>query len=71
MPIYEYHCRACGRTFSALVTSSRTHADEIECPACLEHQAEKLLSMRVAVLGSHDARQASGGCHAPAGSGFA
>ncbi len=70
MPIYEYHCRACGRTFSALVSSSRTEAQEIECPECREHQAEKLLSMRASVLGSRDTHRA-GGCSLPSGSGFA
>ncbi len=70
MPIYEYHCRACGRTFSALVSSSRTQAEEIECPECREHQAEKRLSMRTSVLGSRDTHRA-GRCNASSGSGFA
>ncbi len=70
MPIYEYHCRACGRTFSALVASSRTPANEVECPECREHQAEKLLSMRASVLGGRDTGRPKG-CSASSGSGFA
>ena len=70
MPIYEYHCRACGHTFSALVTSSRTEAEEIECPECHQHQAEKLLSMRASVQGTGTSGRVTGGCSTPAGSGF-
>lgn len=71
MPIYDYHCQACSHTFSALVGSSNTPEGEIECPRCKEHQAEKLLSMKAAILGGASASASSSGCSAPLGSGFA
>ncbi len=67
MPIYEYTCRACERTFSALVYSSRTADEEIECPECKEFQAEKQLSMRTSVLGCGDTKQAPCGRSVSAG----
>ena len=71
MPLYDYHCQACEHTFSALVVSSRTPEGEIECPRCKEHQAEKLLSMKAAILGGVGASASRSGCAAPLGSGFA
>ena len=71
MPLYDYHCRACDHTFSALVLSSSTPEGEIECTRCQEHQAEKLLSMKAAILGGAGAAASSSGYSAPVGSGFA
>ena len=70
MPIYEYSCRACDRTFSALVYSSRTPDEEIECPECKERQAEKQLSMRTSILGCGDTKQAPCGRSVSYGSGY-
>jgi putative FmdB family regulatory protein len=41
MPLYEYECRGCGKTFEALVDSSRT----ARCPACQGEDLSKLLSV--------------------------
>ncbi len=71
MPMYDYQCQACNHTFSALVGSSTTPEGEIECPRCKEYQAEKLLSMKAAILGGVGASASSSGCAAPPGSGFA
>lgn len=72
MPIYEYRCRACSNTFSALVASSDTPEKDIVCPRCKERQAEKLLSMKAAFISDRScpANPASPRCRAPAGSGF-
>ena len=70
MPIYEYRCRACDNTFSTLVASSDTPEEEIVCPRCKERQAEKLLSMKAAVIGEHRATTKTPLCGAPSGSGF-
>ena len=70
MPLYDYRCRACGHVFSALVFSGQTSEEEIECPKCHENDAEKLLSMKTAVLSSGKSTSSSAGCTAPAGSGF-
>ena len=40
MPIFEYICKDCSRTFEALVMDSK----QPECPACHGRQLEQLLS---------------------------
>ena len=40
MPIFEYQCRDCGRTFETFVTGERKAA----CPACHGANLGKLLS---------------------------
>ncbi len=70
MPIYEYRCRACDNTFSTLVASSETPEKDVECPCCKERQAEKLLSMKAAVIGGHRSTAKTTPCGAPSGSGF-
>jgi len=44
MPIYEYHCKQCGKKFERLVKLS-TKTSEIECPRCGARQAEKTVSL--------------------------
>jgi putative FmdB family regulatory protein len=41
MPIYDFHCSACGHEFEALV---RPHDDAPECPSCHSRDLERLLS---------------------------
>ena len=40
MPLYDYHCQDCDKTFELLVRSSTIPA----CPACAGQHLEKLLS---------------------------
>lgn len=40
MPLFEYQCRDCGRTFEAFVTAERTAG----CPDCQGSNLIKLLS---------------------------
>ncbi len=40
MPIHEFHCRACGHRFEALIR----HADVPRCPECDALDPERLLS---------------------------
>jgi putative FmdB family regulatory protein len=40
MPLFEYHCRDCGRAFEAFVTADRKAA----CPDCRGENLAKLLS---------------------------
>ena len=70
MPIYEYRCRACDNTFSTLVASSDVPDEEITCPRCMERRAEKLLSMKAAVICGHRSTAKTLPCGEPAGSGF-
>jgi len=41
MPLYEYACRGCGRTFETLVRGG----ERPSCPACAGTDLEKLLSV--------------------------
>lgn len=41
MPLYEYECRGCGKTFEALVDASRVP----RCPGCHGEDLKKLLSV--------------------------
>ncbi len=42
MPIYQYACRACGRSFEELVSSREAPP---ACPSCAAHDAERVLSV--------------------------
>ncbi|MFC1548184.1 zinc ribbon domain-containing protein [Candidatus Neomarinimicrobiota bacterium] len=70
MPLFDYHCRGCGQQFVALVPSSDTPQEEVECPSCREYQAEKKLSMKAAVIGGIHSSSETALCGASAGSGF-
>jgi len=41
MPIYEYVCKQCNKSFETLVRASTT----VECPACKSTSLEKQLSV--------------------------
>jgi putative FmdB family regulatory protein len=53
MPIYEYHCKACGRIFAFLYGVSRDSRDPA-CPTCQGKDLARLIS-RVARVRSEDA----------------
>jgi putative FmdB family regulatory protein len=53
MPIYEYRCNACARTFAFLYGVSRDSRDPA-CPACQGKDLSRLIS-RVARVRSEDA----------------
>ncbi len=62
MPIYEYRCEECGRTFEMLRRWSESDSD-VKCPACESEQVERQISTFAAAV-------ASGGCGTgPGGSG--
>jgi len=69
MPIFEYLCKDCGRTFEALVIGS----NQPECPACHGRQLEQMLSTfsaRATVsLGSGPAQAPCGAPASACGSG--
>ena len=50
MPIFDYHCKACGADFEALVRSDSTP----HCPECQSIALEKCLS-RIAPAGQIEA----------------
>lgn len=68
MPVYEYRCADCTRTFEKLVAMSANGAPA-ECPAC-GAQADKQLST-FAALGVERAPSGGGGCCGGGGGGCA
>ena len=64
MPLYEYRCEKCEKTYEALVSMSKAD-DPGECPHCGFEKSKRLLSTFCASVGSSK-RAAS--C-APSGSG--
>jgi putative FmdB family regulatory protein len=49
MPTYEYHCRACDRTFTRRQSLAEHDSASVECPHCQEKKVEQVLSPFVAV----------------------
>jgi len=49
MPIYEFRCLKCGHKFDDLLPFNYKD-EEVECPACHEHEAEKLISRMGAIM---------------------
>jgi putative FmdB family regulatory protein len=61
MPLYEYECRGCGKTFEALVDASRT----AKCPACDGVDLTRLLS--VFAVSTRDAAPSRSAAPGPCG----
>jgi putative FmdB family regulatory protein len=59
MPIYEYRCEKCGRSFEKLKKFQDKDRD-VQCPYCESEEVERILSSFAQ----------GGGCGAPAGSRF-
>ena len=57
MPIYEYKCESCGRTFEKLVFTS--DKENIECPKCGDTRVKRLLSSTCFITSSDGASCAS------------
>jgi putative FmdB family regulatory protein len=47
MPIYEYACDACGKSFEELIIRKSDEA-EVACPACRGRKVSRLLSRTAA-----------------------
>jgi len=43
MPIYEYACPACDKTFESFIIRKSDEA-EVACPTCQTHQVSRVLS---------------------------
>ena len=63
MPIYEYTCKACDRSFEELVMR-RSDESEVRCPACGTRKVEKKVSRPAAARAGGE-----GGLPAPSLSG--
>jgi len=58
MPLYEYQCRSCGKTFEMLRRMKDADSD-LECPHCHSEKVERQFSTF-----------ASGGCNTSGSRGF-
>lgn len=66
MPIYEYSCRACGKTFEAFLLR-RTDEAEVACPDCSTREVERVMSRPAAVSAVAGPGVSRGGGCAPSG----
>jgi putative FmdB family regulatory protein len=53
MPIYEYRCKACEKTFSR-IQKMDAGSEGVTCPSCESQQVERLLSSFASTSGSPD-----------------
>ena len=44
MPTYDYHCRACDRTFEMHLSVQEHDAHQVQCPHCHSTQVEQVLT---------------------------
>ena len=51
MPLYEYICFACDKTFTKVLTLSEHDKDTVVCPHCGSDQVEQEVSAFFAVTG--------------------
>lgn len=61
MPLYEYRCDACGRTFEELRSSSEADA-AIECPSCESRKTARRLSTFASGTGSSGSAKGGSSC---------
>ncbi len=61
MPLREFECERCGRTFEALIRHPEEEG-ELSCPACDERRVRRLMSAPAALGGSAEAGGGGGGC---------
>jgi len=64
MPIYEYACAACDKTFEALIIRKSDEA-EVACPTCRTPRVGRIISRPAAVRtggGGGDAGSAAPSC---------
>ncbi len=61
MPIYEYKCRACDKTFEELVLSEGG-AKKVVCPDCGGRKVERVPSVFAAHAAPERAAPPRGGC---------
>ena len=61
MPMYEYRCDACGRTFEELRSSNEADAT-IECPSCQSPRTGRQLSRFASGAGSSGSAKGGASC---------
>jgi putative FmdB family regulatory protein len=43
MPLYEFHCRSCGKDFSVALSLAQYEAKAYACPGCKSRDAERVV----------------------------
>lgn len=61
MPIYDFECQDCGKSFEQLVRRESEVA-ELTCPECHSGRVKKALSLPAAPLSAAMAMPMGGGC---------
>ncbi len=71
MPLYEYHCNACGENFEKMVRFSEQEQAP-ECPQCHSRDTRKRISLFASrgFTSSSLGYSSSSACSAPSRSGF-
>ena len=44
MPIYDYHCANCGKTFSLNQSMSEHVSRKVNCPKCKSQKVERMIA---------------------------
>jgi putative FmdB family regulatory protein len=52
MPVYEYECNACKKTFSVAITLKEHEGGGVVCPGCGSKQVTQLISSFIAKTNS-------------------
>lgn len=60
MPIYEYHCQACGKNFDA-IRSMKDADTPILCKHCQSEQTRRMMSVFYAASDGRSVTSSSGG----------
>jgi putative FmdB family regulatory protein len=61
MPLFEFNCRRCGRTFEEILSLAELETEPPACPACGADQAVRAFS-RFATGGGGASAGGGGGC---------
>ena len=68
MPIYEYSCSSCGRTFEELILRAADE-EEVACPGCGSDHLDRLVSAPAIRGGGGEASAGGGRDCGPVGGG--
>lgn len=41
MPVYDYHCKACGKSFEIVLTLTEHEKQKVACPKCGSKRVEQ------------------------------
>lgn len=44
MPVYEYLCNKCGKTFSEILTIAQMEKQKMKCPKCKSGDVKRIVS---------------------------